>query len=75
MDILFTIVCQKVKWELKARIAKARHNKEESFAKIVAIYVSTHVYTLAGYTRIIGDEKEASIGEISPIIFSLSSSY
>ena len=55
--------------------AKARHEKEESLARMAAIHAPTSVAVLAAPTWMVGEDKEASIGEISPVIFSAAGRY
>ncbi len=68
---MFVIAYQKADLELQAATTKARYNEEESLARIAAIcapMIST------GLIQIREDEK-VSIGEISPIIFSVPDCY
>ena len=62
MDALFAIVHQKAELELQAAIAKARHEKEESLARIAAIRAPTSVARPAAPKRTVGKDEEASIG-------------
>ncbi len=71
MDALFTIARQKAELELQAATAKARHDEEESLARIAAIRTLT---APVGLTQTREDE-EVSIGEISPIILSVAGRY
>lgn len=71
MDTLITIACQKAKLELQAATAKACHEREESLAKISAIYAPT---ALAGPTQT-REDKEVSISKISSIIFFVAGRY
>ncbi len=71
MDALFAIARQKAELELQVTTAKTRHDKDESLARIAAIRAPT---APAGPIQTREDE-EVSIGEISPIIFSVAGRY
>ena len=75
IDALFAIARQKAELELQAATAKARHEEEESLARIAAIRAPTSVAAPAAPTRTVGEDEEASIGEISPVILSVAGRY
>ncbi len=71
MNALFAIARQKDELKLQVATAKACHNKEENLARIAAIRTPT-IPAGSIQTR---KDKEESIGEISPIIFSVAGRY
>ena len=75
MDVLFAIACQKAELELQAATVYAHHEEEESLARIAAIRAPTSVVTAAVPTWTVGEDKEASIDEISLVIFSIAGRY
>ena len=68
---MFAIAYQKAELELQAATTKARHDKEESLARIAAIHAPT---ASTGPIRTREDE-EVLIGEISPIFFFIAGRY
>ena len=74
MDALFAIARQKAELELQAATAKARHDEEESLARIAAIRAPSNGVAPAGSTRA-GEDDETSLGEISPIILFVAGRY
>lgn len=72
MDALFAIARQKPEQELQAVTAKARHDEEESLARIATIRAPSNVAAPADSTMTGGEDEEALLGKISPITLSVS---